>query len=162
MPLPSTLTPIATNTLSSATASVTFSNLPQGYTDLVVVINGSTTVDENYLLRFNSDTGSNYSDTRITGNGTSAASERASNATYIRFTAGTHTNTGVFIVNIQNYSNSTTYKTILSRHNIAASNVGAYVGLWRNTNAITTITIFTSSTTITSGSTFTLYGVKAA
>ena len=157
-----TYSQIATQTLGSAASSVTFSSISGTYTDLVLVINGSTTIDQNYRLRFNSDTASNYSYTRLTGDGTSAASERATGTAFIHISAGDHTNTGVFIVNIQNYSNTTTYKTTLSRHNIAASNVGTYVGLWRSTSAITSVTITTSSTTFTSGSTFTLYGIKAA
>lgn len=157
-----TYSQIATQTLGSATATVTFSSISGSYTDLILIVNGSTTIDENYRIRFNSDTGSNYSYTRITGDGTSAASERATNAAFIQFTAGDHTKRGAFIVNIQNYSNTTTNKTTLSRHSIGESNVGAYVGLWRNTSAITSITLTTFSTTFTSGSTFSLYGILAA
>jgi hypothetical protein len=61
-----------------------------------------------------------------------------------------------------NYSNATTYKTALARTSedgVAA----AYVGLWRSTSAITSITIDKgSSDNFASGSTFTLYGIKAA
>jgi hypothetical protein len=67
------------------------------------------------------------------------------------------------IVHIQNYSNSTTNKTWLSRSNIPADFAGLVVGLWRATPAaITTIQFLTTTAdTFTSGTTFTLYGIKA-
>ena len=57
MPLPSTMTPIATLTLSSASTSVTFTNIPQGYTDLVLVCGnlGMSAGGSAGRLRFNSD-----------------------------------------------------------------------------------------------------------
>jgi hypothetical protein len=80
----STYTPIATQTLGSAAASVTFSSIPQGYTDLILVINYATSASTgNALLRFNSDTGSNYSETALIGNGTTATSDRESSVTTI-------------------------------------------------------------------------------
>jgi hypothetical protein len=75
--------------------------------------------------------------------------------------------TGVFgagVANIQNYSNATTYKTVVSRG--GAANTGmiviAYVGLWRSTAAITTITLFSDTGNLATGSTFSLYGITAA
>jgi hypothetical protein len=68
------------------------------------------------------------------------------------------------IINIQNYSNTTTYKTALLRSNLATGTypgVDAFVGLWRSTSAITSITILPASNNLLSGSTFTLYGIKA-
>ena len=168
----STYTPIATTTLGSNQATVTFNSF-SGYTDLVLVANikhsfgttGDVFVDG---IQFNSDTGTNYSYTRLYGNGTSAGSDRNSNVTGISYDA-TRSSESYFatnIIQIQNYSNSTTYKTVLVRGNSASgTSVGteATVGLWRNTAAITSITInATGAYTIQSGSTFTLYGIKSA
>jgi hypothetical protein len=62
-----------------------------------------------------------------------------------------------------NYANTTTYKTVLTRANAAASGVDASVGLWGSTAAITSITFdLPLVRTISTGSTFTLYGIKAA
>jgi hypothetical protein len=65
-----------------------------------------------------------------------------------------------------NYSNATTYKTWLSRNNRAsASNAPgteALVGLWRSTSAITELVIGLTGGNFDTGSTFTLYGIKAA
>ena len=167
----STHTPIATQTLGSAAASVTFSSIPQGYTDLVMIINmqSSYTGDQGNgaRLQFNGDTGSNYSDTNLRGNGSSATSYRISNNTYIQLGllpssgGGTPAGTlGTGIANIQNYSNSTTYKTVLGRTNSTYASAEASAGLWRNTAPITSITYFGDGN-ILSGSTFSIYGIAA-
>ena len=162
----STYTPIATTTLSSATASITFSSLGS-YTDLVLVMAVQPTNNgENINLQFNTDTGSNYSDTQLTGTGASATSSRRSSTTYLRTTDNLPNTTSfsTVIVNIMNYSNSTTYKTVISRGGNAATWVTTNVGLWRNTSAITSVKVFASdaSSNMNSGSTFTLYGIAAA
>jgi len=61
-----------------------------------------------------------------------------------------------------NYSNSTTYNTALSRFVSAGSETTADVHLWRDTSAVTSITVATSTNNYATGSTFTLYGIKAA
>jgi hypothetical protein len=164
MPAGSTYTPIATTTLGSAAASVTFSSIAGTYTDLVIVINGAyaSSDDGSPGLRFNSDTGGNYSETLIDGNGSSASSGRDSNATSAilgSMSATISTN----IINVMNYANTTTYKTSISRGNNTANRVRAYAALWRNTAAITSIQIITNATpNFATGSTFTLYGISAA
>ena len=72
---------IATNTLGSAAASVTFSSIPGTYTDLVIVTQAISATADNVGIRFNSDSGSNYSQTWLSGNGTSAISSRYSSST---------------------------------------------------------------------------------
>jgi hypothetical protein len=157
----STYTPISTQTLSSAAASVTFSNIPQTYTDLIFVLNGSTSnATQNIRFQFNGDTGSNYSYTRVLGNGSAASSERQSSIT----SGGVGdwgTDRGMLSANIQNYSNTTTNKTVISRSS-SEGYVSAYVSLWRNTNAITSVTFLKNlGGDFTSGTTFTLYGIGA-
>jgi hypothetical protein len=165
--MPKTYEPIATQTLGSSVASVTFSSIPATYTDLVLVSVPIVTAATTFAVRFNSDTGSNYSETILVGDGTSATSTRIANQTELRISyAATSrtTNTTNIITQIQNYSNATTYKTLLSRDNAASDGTGAIVGLWRNTVAITGLTIIPLSggSIITTGSTFTLFGIKAA
>jgi hypothetical protein len=164
-----TYEPIATTTLGSAQNSVSFTSISGLYTDLVIISNGSSD-NASYGLRiqFNSDTGSNYSSTRLLGNGSAASSARESNVSGIvvngnGFGGANNLNTNS-IIQIQNYSNSTTYKTLLLRENNAAAATTALVGLWRSTSAITSIIIYNESggANIVSGSTFTLYGIKAA
>ena len=158
---------LATNTLGSAAASVTFSSISGAYTDLVLVCNYATSLNatENVYMRFNSDTGSNYSVTDLVGNGSTAASYRESSATLIRIggrALGTSSTDNISIVNIQNYSNTTTYKTSLIRNDIPSLGTVATVGLWRSTSAITTILVAGNGQNLSTGSTFTLYGIAAA
>jgi len=159
----STYTPIATTTLSSSTANVTFSSF-SGYTDLVLVFNGrcTSTGGWNFFLQFNGDTATNYSATSIYGDGSNAASGRGSNnaSTGGYFVDGT--NPGTVISNIMNYSNSTTYKTIIGRGANTGVGADARVGLWRNTAAITSILAYSNGGNWLAGSTFTLYGIVAA
>lgn len=157
-----TYEPIATYTIPSAASTYTFSSIPQTYTDLVLVINGYQTVDDNVYLQFNGDTGSNYSATAMYGNGSSASSFRNSNQTTIQLGGLFTSANGNGIFNIQNYSNSNTFKTVLARTNAAASGTQARVGLWRSTAAITSILVGSNSSNFVSGTTLSLYGIAAA
>ena len=168
--MPSTYEKIATTTLGSAAASYTFSSITGTYTDLVLISNVDvTSAGASINIRFNSDTGSNYSYTTLYGNGSAAASTRGSNLTASYIAAYVAPNTAletVIITNIQNYSNATTNKTFISRSNRAsASNspgAEALVGLWRSTSAITSITLAADSGNLDTGCTFTLYGILKA
>jgi hypothetical protein len=153
-----------TQTLTSNAASVTFTSINQGYTDLVLVCNsGQVTADTSTNFRVGTsntiDTSSVYSDTGLNGSGSAASSYRnTSNNRMI--IAGSNSSSIVdnFIFQIQNYSNTTTYKTVLSRANIPGFRVVATASLWRNTAAINTLEIYGGSNLL-SGSTFTLYGI---
>lgn len=165
--MPATYEPIATTTLSTTATDVTFSSIPATYTDLIIVCNYKIVTGGDYVLshQLNGDTGSNYSSTYLVGTGTAAASGRLTNAVYID--AGYFaTNGGSFstsITHFMNYSNTTTYTTMLTRHaNQNGGQVTAYVNLWRSTAAINSIKTFSQSgRTYDTGSTFTLYGIKA-
>jgi hypothetical protein len=166
----STYEKIATNTLGSAAASVTFSSITGSYTDLVLVMQIASSSSNTLFARFNGDSGTNYSTTRLSGTGTSAVSDRdstssimaLSNYAYPLSTLGNTTH----IFQVFNYSNTTTYKTAMCRANSAADGVDATVNLWRSTSAITSVGISTNSfgagLNLLTGSTFTLYGIKAA
>jgi hypothetical protein len=154
-------------TVGTATPSITFSSIPSTYTDLVIVVGnfGMNTAGSAMRMRFNGDTASNYSDTFLVGDGSTATSGRESSVTSIRV-AGLSvgpatTNTDTVIIQVQNYSNATTYKTALIRDSSSVNEVGAVVGLWRSTAAITSITLVSYNGThnILAGSTFSLYGI---
>jgi hypothetical protein len=157
---------IATQTLASAQTTVTFSGISQAYTDLVAVLN-ITSVGDNMLGRVGNgsvDSNNNYSYTRVSGNGSSATSARGSNSNYLVFDGAAYLNTtpAVYVIQYMNYSNSTTFKTILTRGNNASVGTDALALLWRSTAAIDTISFNSSSNQYATGSTFTLYGIKAA
>ena len=155
---------IATTTLGSTAASTTFSSISGSYTDLVIIVNANSTTASSIQMQFNGDTGSNYSRTVLGGTGSAIQSFRQTNTAFINLsndsilTSSEKTNQ---IVHIQNYSNTTTHKTSLSKSNSATYGVDAVVGLWRNTSAITSVTLLVTGNTFTVGSIFTLYGIKA-
>jgi hypothetical protein len=96
------------------------------------------------------------------GTGSVAASGRVTNATAASIARHEQSEFCVGITHIMNYSNTTTYKTVLSRGSSANNIAIAYVDLWRNTAAITSITLTPSSATnFDAGSTFSLYGINA-
>lgn len=159
-----TYTPIATTTLSSAAPSYTFSSISGSYTDLVLVAavqNTANTGDE-VAFQVNGDTTTNYSRTRLYGNGTAAASGRATSVSKGALGINSTTDFSVITAHFQNYSNSTTYKTVISRGS-SSGFASMYASLWRSTSAITSITILPDSgTTFTTGTTLSLYGILAA
>ena len=170
MPAGATYEPIATTTVSSTTTGVTLSSIPSTYTDLLIVTNIITTAaDRSVYLRVNGDTGSNYSYTSIYGEGTAAASGRSTSQTRSKILGefyGTSTTVPCNIrTSILSYAGSTnkTFLSSASGDKNGTGEVGRFVGLWRSTSAINSITIDTGGANdIASGTTITLYGIKAA
>ena len=165
MPAGSTYTPIATYTSSGNATSYTFTSIPQTYTDLILVISGWSDDATTVAIQVGNgsvDTGSNYSWTYVLGNGSSAVSGRLSNSTYV-LGGDIATTPSTDITHFQNYSNTSTYKTTISRGAAAALNTYASVSLWRSTAAINTIKAYLASPRyFANGTTFTLYGIQAA
>jgi len=161
-----TYEPIATTTLGSAAADITFSSISGTYTDLRLIFEGmAVSAGQDIYCQVNGDTGSNYSHTRLTGNGTAASSSRGSSLAFMRFSDGGSpqtTNTSVTKVDFMGYSNTTTYKTVINRADNSNRGTDAVVNLWRSTAAITSIKFYISSGNIASGATATLYGIKSA
>ena len=162
--MPSTYTPLATTTLGSNAADITFSSISSTYTDLILVFNGGTARGslDTFSFRVNGDTGSNYSYTRIYADGSTVYSDRASSTSAGQIGNLSTSLTTNAIVHFMNYSNTTTNKTVLSRNNLPANYVFSEVSLWRSTAAINSIKIYSVSADLLSGSTATLYGVKSA
>jgi hypothetical protein len=166
----STYEPIATTTATGSPTSITFSSIPSTYTDLVLVANiqhSSNSGDQMRLGNGSLDTGSNYSNTKIYGTSSSNGSTRGSNASSIDIAAVAISapNSGYFaplIINIQNYANTSTNKTVIARYNDAGGELNATVGLWRSTSAIDTVSLFPGGgISYNNGCVFTLYGIKA-
>jgi hypothetical protein len=162
-----TYEPISTNTLATATPSVTFSAITGAYTDLVLVVNGGCASNTAVALQFNGDTATNYSSTILDGAGSVVTPARYSATANMRFGynatwSGGLTDSAIF--HITNYSNTTTYKSVLNRVNsFSQGAIDGCVGLWRSTAAVTSITVLnTNAVNYSIGTTFTLYGIKAA
>lgn len=164
--MPATYEPIYSTTFSTTYASFTLTGLSTAYTDLVVVLGWVAGTDGQAIyMRFNSDTASNYSDTRLVSGGGGTGSYRSTangSGIYAGVTGTTGSVPSTLIANIMNYSNATTYKTVLCRQS-NTGNVAAHVGLWKKTpEAITSITFDLSSGTYGIGTTINIYGIKAA
>lgn len=162
----STYTPIYSTTLGTAQSSVTLNSF-SGYTDLILVMSILGSAGGYYpRIRINGDTGNSYSYTWMSGNGSAADSNRASNtssSTYITSNAQFSATIPMVVeTQINSYANSTTYKTLLTRTSQAGTATEAAVSLWRSTSAITSLEVLTNGSTFAIGSTFTLYGIKAA
>lgn len=153
----STYTPIATQTVASSTASVTFTSIPQNYTDLVLVFSGVG--GNNISLQFNGDTSASYSITRIQGDGSTAGSSRYNSVTSMYGPYSATQNTTIW--QIPNYTNETLYKTGLAKGGGAGTQVELYTGLWQKQNPITSITVVTPSANISAGSVISIYGIAA-
>ena len=155
----STYEKIATTTASGGSTSITFSSIPATYTDLVLVMGGSNSANSDLRMRFNGDTGSNYSATVLFGDGSAANSFRESNQTSFYGAFGPNSNN---IINIQNYANTTTNKTALTRSNMPGAYVFSIVQLWRSTAAINSVTLYVTSGSYNSDVVFSLYGILKA
>lgn len=156
---------IATTTLSSNAASVTFSSISQNFTDLIIIVtpklvSGTAQV----LFQLNGDTGTNYSLLRMGADGSVTGSSKPAPTSFGQLSwwgyAGS-TFGQVITASLNNYSNNTTYKTMLSRNDNANYGVGLNACMWRNTAAVTSILIYSDTANFDTGSTFTLYGIKA-
>jgi len=164
-----TMVAIQSVTLGSTQASITLgvgNTIPQTYTDLFLVINGTGTGSTgNAGLQVNGDTSTSYtSGTRILGNGSAASSARQTTGQYGYIPIGDIDTTNFVIeVNLLNYTNSTTYKTILSRSN-SSNYVSSYVGLYSNPTktGITQLTVVANGQSFAAGTTATLYGIANA
>ena len=164
--MPATYEPIATTTLGSAAASIVFSSISSAYTDLRIVLTCTTsTAGGQPAIRFNGDTGTNYSNTRIEGNGSSATSNRNTNSTYVFVGSGESTTIPSLIAfDIFSYAGSTNKSLLISYNSDrnGSGEVNRYVGLWRNTAAITSITLLPNIYNFNTGTTATLYGILRA
>jgi hypothetical protein len=163
--MPTTYEPIATQTLASAAASITFSSISSAYTDLrlVIVLKATSGNTSNLNLVLNSDTGTNYSYTTLRGDGTSAFSNSFTNNSNIRTGSGNITagNLSLFEIDLFSYAGST-FKTVLLNQSVDLNGSGQTirsVNLWRSTSAVNRIDCnFSNNGDI--GTTATLYGIK--
>jgi hypothetical protein len=159
--MPNTYVALRTETVATATSSVTFASIPQGYTDLRVVVNYKMATINYINFQINGDTANNYSFTYLRGDGTSAVSGRAANIPVVAGSAGG--TFGILTTDFQSYSNTNIFKTILLRSSSGSNEARANVALWRSTAAITSLTLMGDSPiSFDIGTTFSLYGIANA
>ena len=168
-----TYIPIASTTLSTSAASVTFSAIPQTYTDLVVRLSvrndQSTTI--NYLrMTLNSNTGSVYSNTVLRGDGSTVSSAADANVTFMLIgvvnsnssTSNTFANGEIYIPSYTASQNKPISGFGVGENNATFARMQAAAGLFRSTTAVSSITIANEGGSFVSGSSFHLYGISNA
>lgn len=159
---------IATTTVgASAVSSITFSSIPATYTHLQIRANIFSNANQSDVrVQFNGDTGTNYSQHGLYGSGTAATAGGTANSVFaLGGLSGDTTRCGVTIIDILDYANTNKYKTNRTLAGVDQNGSGYVVlesGNWRNTAAITSITIFTNAANYTQYSSFALYGIKGA
>ena len=157
---------IQTITLTSTASSITFSNIPQNYTDLKLVFscrsNGSTTATAG-IAAFNGST-SNFTTRYIYGTGATTVSTTGSNEIgsmpAANFTTSAFSNTEVVISNYTTSNNKSYFVNTATENNATEAYNYMFAGLWSSSAAITSITYSPSTGSFISGSTFTLYGIS--
>lgn len=163
---------IASNTLSTSAASVTFSGIPSTYTDLVLKINTrvSSGIASSLIYKINSDTNTNYSRVLLRGDGKNRLSNLTSNSSNpqlttmnqgISTTSNTFTNVEIYIPSYTVSQNKPISVFGTTENNANTSYIAVFAALWRNTSAITSIELTDGSGfTFETYSSFYLYGIK--
>jgi hypothetical protein len=161
--MPITYQTIATTTTN--TGPITFSNIPQGYTDLVVTVVITGSGSDGLYIRFNNDTASNYSVQRLESYGTAAAASRVNNATSISPDTQVYTNTSrvQYKIDVFSYAN-TANKGVLVQggkdlNSTTEGSVCLAVGTYRTSSAITSLSL---SGGFGNGTTVSLHGILRA
>lgn len=164
----STYIPLNTQLLTGSTNTVTFNSIPQTYTDLVLMMRISVTSPNVNAMKveFNNNLSTNlFSETNCYSNGAAGGSVREINETNVRAltTVLTGPSTTLYM-HIQNYSNTNTYKSIMSLGGDVGYGVEFNCNSWRSTTAVSSVKIYADPTAnaMLAGTRITLYGIKAA
>jgi hypothetical protein len=152
---------------AGGSASMTFSSIPQTYTDLKLVISGrSSDGNFGYLIRLNNAL-SPYSGRWLEAVSSSVTSYANSNALggyldYSTQTADTFSSSEAYIPNYTG-SNYKSYSIETMQESNSATGVYSAMGaqLWSDTSAITSI-VLTINTLFVQHTTATLYGIKSS
>lgn len=170
-------TKIAQVVTTSSQSTITFSSIPNSYTDLMLVITGQDTATGsaslNVRMKINSDgTSSNYTQEQFHENvnttnnaGNNAASANGSVCCRIPGSQNNANAVGSATITIPNYKGTTFYKTVIGvygqffSNNAVPLDAGNDFFVWKNTAAITDIVLTAGGTAFVDGTTATLYGL---
>jgi hypothetical protein len=172
---------IATGTGTGSSATISFASIPSTYTHLQIrgILRNTTAAYagiQNLTIRFNSDSGANYTYHyvgAIQDNAPAVAAGASTSATGINVNAvnisdgGLANDYGAIVLDILDYKNTNKYKTArllcgVDQNGTTTANTGLAFGsgLWMNSAAITQIDVITGSANWKTGTTFALYGIK--
>ena len=173
--MPNTFVKIASNTLTATASSVTFSSIPQTYTDLVLKVSARDNNGSNWgggYLRFNGDSSSgNYNGIQLAGLGSSVSTSTGSGSWGTNYmlagranggtsTANTFGNSEIYIPNYTSTTQKSASSDDVTETNATSALMAIVAGSWVGTTAITSIEILTPGALYQINSTFTLYGIK--
>lgn len=163
---PGAFNSIATYAVTSGTTtSITLSSIPSTYTHLQLRIYLQSTSAVDIGLRFNGDTGTNYSYHGMYGDGTNplilAGSGNSKDHAYIGYGAVGSSAFNCAIVDILDYANPNKLKIVRSNHGVDYTTNGFVMlntGSWNSGSTITSVTVYGG--TYNAGTHIALYGVK--
>ena len=161
---------IATVTVGAGgSSSISFSSIPSTFKHLQIRVFASTNRGStaNLQMRFNGDTGANYSKHDLYGDGTSAAAGATTSATLMSFNriGGNTTTFGALIIDVLDYTDTNKYKTVRNLGGIDSNGSGQVnleSGSWRSTSAVSSLSFITvdGANNFATNSSFALYGIK--
>lgn len=159
----STYTLIAEQSFSSPSASVTFSNIPQTYTHLVIDLSAaSSSGNVDAAVRFNGDASNIYSAMYLYGNGSSAGAALAGPNTYAYLDYYGYLSSGNMnaeTATVMAYTNTNVYKAVLGYAANAATGADVVTSIWPSTAAVTSLTVLVATSAFAAGSVFRLWGL---
>jgi hypothetical protein len=160
--MPATYDSIATQTLGSSATIITFSSIPQTYTDLVLVLVGQTTGGADSIgVRLNNDSSAIYMYRVGAGTGSVTAANAGNNETSLRV-GPLYGTQSLVTANIMGYTATNMWKTCVSRASNGDNQVGMTASCWRSTAAVTSLTVNALFGSMASGTMATLYGIARA
>jgi hypothetical protein len=150
---------------SGGASSISFTSIPSTYSHLQIRVIARSSSNPQVNLRFNSDSGSNYTEHQVGGNGTAASAYGAGSLNLMPQgpVASTTSVFAGFVIDILDYANTNKFKTIrgLNGYDQNGSGfIGLYSNLWRNTAAVSNIELLANVGSFAQYSSFALYGIK--
>lgn len=158
---------------SGGQSSISFTSIPSTYKHLQIRLIGridrAGEANDFFTIRYNSDAGSNYAWHALEGSGSTTYGESGGGTSLPRCgdITATTAGSGIFgvgVIDILDYTNTSKYKTTRTFTGRDASGSGwVWFGssLWKNSAAISTITIVpTFGTAFQQNTQFALYGIK--
>lgn len=161
MPTP-TYKPIAWVSPTTSVSQISFNFITQNYRDLILVGSGMTSTAAGVVMKLNGDTGSNYYQLVMYGDGGSVyATGAGSVGTAVQIGRFDNSYRAQFELHIMDYTHTGKTKGCLNRYGGPTVLSAARTIRWNSTAAITNIVLTPESGTFQAGSTFTLYGINA-
>jgi hypothetical protein len=170
--------PIYTQTASGSAAVITFNNIPQTFTDLLIEVSArsSNASNDSFFMQCGTslgfDSAAVYSQTRLGGDGAGVWSDRQTGQSWcftyatVPATNGTSNTFGSAQIYVPNYISSNFKSFILNAVSERSATTGnnieqmLHADLWRNTNALTSVKFqLLSGSNFAANSTITIYGI---